>query len=413
MRRYFTGFIFLTALFSPVLPGCGAPTYKMSTPYKAAVVAFTGVDNDGKAQFAIAERTFRTLTDFNNLDGTYANIRRGGTLAVKDINGSLVASENFEGGSSPKLRYRVQDGTALALDYSTLAMLSAYWQIDEIYSTLESVTGVKPTDLQANLPGGKHTILFEPEIKFTGKGSEVTAGVKLNAAFSPLDKKFLLFQRSPVENIPLAANFQVMTHEFGHFLFDYSFFGGKTDADNRWAEEWALSGLNEGFADLISWIFTDSPDILGSSINIDSVSRERNFATSNFTYSDLASSSQASCSGEFYCVGTLFARSLYQTQKALSATVTKKDLAAGVIASLLKTQEGLNKLSDFIMPIKADRDSLTYADAYTRDGQIIGGFLRVFIQNAPTTWKTELCNAFRGNFGASGFPDSARTGVCD
>jgi hypothetical protein len=392
---------------------CSVQKYSMSAPYKAVVLAFTGTDSQGKALYALTEKTFRTLTDFNRLDGTYVTVKRGGTLSIKEINGSIVSSENFEGGTTPGLRYQVKSGVAMALDYSTLAMLSAYYQLDEIYSTLEEKTGLSPGVLQANLPGGKHTMLFEPEIKLTGAGSEITAGVKLNAAFSPTDKKFLLFQRSPIENVPLAANFQVLTHEFGHFIFDYSFYGGTYDASNRWNDEWALSGINEGFADFVSWTFTDSTDILRSSIAIDSVAEERDFGQSTFTYTDLRAADQSACGGEFYCVGTLFARSLYQTQKALQDSVTKKDMAFSVIESLKKCQSALNDLGASVMPAKADRDSLSFSETYAYDGKVIGGFLRVFVQNAPAAWKSELCNALKNNFGTAGFPSVARAGSCD
>jgi hypothetical protein len=405
----------LTAIISILLSvtNCSEQEYHLSPPYKAIVLNFTGTNADGKALYALTEKPFRTLTDFNQLDGTYLNIKRGGALTVKEVNGSIVSSDSYAGGKEPGLRYNVQSGVALALDYSTLAMLSAYYQIDEIYSTLAEKTGVNPFDLQVNLPGGKHTMLFEPEIKLTGTGSEMTAGEKLNAAFSPSDKKFLLLQRSPIENVPLAANFQVLTHEFGHFVFDFSFFGGKTARDNRWAEEWAISGINEGFADFFSWTFTDSTDILRSSISIDDVATERDFGRSTFTYSDLKSSAQTACNGDFYCVGTLFARSLYQTQKALTSTVSKKSMASGVIEALKQCQSAMNELSSSIMPAKTNRDSLSYSEAYSYDGKVIGGFLRSFVLNAPSAWKTELCRALKDNFGTSGFPIAARTGSCD
>ena len=400
-------------LAAAVTAACGYKTYSMSGPFKAVVLAFTGTDSSGKAQFALTEKTFRTLTDFNNLDGTYVNIKRGGALTIKNISGSIVSSENFEGGESPSLRYNVKSGVAVALDYSTLAMLSAYYQLDEIYSTVESKLGVTPAALQANLPGGKHTMLFEPEIKITENGSEVSAGVKLNAAFSPPDKKFLLFQRSPIEAVPLAANFQVLTHEFGHFVFDYSFFGGKYSSTNRWSDEWTMSGINEGFADFVSWSFTDSTDILRSSIDIAKIADERNFAKTTFTFDDLSAYEPDACKGEFYCVGSLFARTLYQTQKALTATVTKKDMAQGVIETLKKCQEAMNSMDTAILPAKQTRDDLSRVNAYSYDGKIAGGFIRAFVLNAPPAWKTELCNAFKNNFGTNGFPAAARTGSCD
>lgn len=396
-----------------ILSGCGEHKFSMSQPYKAVVLAFTGADANGKAEFALTEKAFRTLTNFNELDGTYLSMRRGGKLTIKDVNGSIVSSENFVGGESPELRYKVKGGAAIALDYSTLAMLSAYYQLDEIYSTLEEKVGISPADVQANLPDGKHTMLFEPEIQMSGQGTDISAGIKLNAAFSPADKKFLLFQRSPIESVPLAANFQVLTHEFGHFIFDYSFYAGKFDSKSRWNDEWALSGLNEGFADFISWTFTDTSDILSASIDIPSIADERNFAKTTFVFQDLASSDPEACKGDFYCVGSLFARSLYETYTAMKATVSKKDLALGTVNSIKKCQADMNAMPETLLPPKADSNEMSRSEIFERDGKIIGAFLRAFVMNAPTAWNTDLCSSLKKNFGSSGFPTAARNGSCD
>jgi hypothetical protein len=324
-----------------------------------------------------------------------------------------VSADSFDGGESPSLRYTVKSGVASALDYSTLAMLSAYYQLDEIYSTVESVIGLTADLLQANLAGGKHTVLFEPEIKMTGSGSEISAGIKLNAAFSPKDKKFLLFQRSPIEKVPLAANFQVLTHEFGHFVFDYSFFAGNPKDDDRWSDEWALNGMNEGFSDFISWAFTNSTDILRSSIDIAEIADQRDFAKSSFTFENLNAEEPTACTGDFYCVGTLFARSLYQSWNQLKSTVSKKDMAKGVIETLKKCKSVLDAMDTSIMPAQKDGVDLKYPQLYEYNGKVVGGFLRAFVNSAPAAWKTELCVAFKSNFGTSGFPAAARNGSCD
>jgi hypothetical protein len=394
-------------------PSCGYESFKFGAPYKAVVLAFTGTNQNGSAEFALTEKTFRTLTDFNNLDGTFAKIQRGGTLKIRNVNGSIVSADSFDGGESPSLRYTVKSGVASALDYSTLAMLSAYYQLDEIYSTLESVIGLTPDLLQANLVGGKHTVLFEPEIKMTGSGSEISAGIKLNAAFSPKDKKFLLFQRSPVEKVPLAANFQVLTHEFGHFMFDYSFFAGNPKDDDRWSDEWALNGINEGFSDFVSWAFTNSTDILRSSIDIAEIADQRDFAKSSFNFENLNAEEPKACTGDFYCVGTLFARSLFQSWNQLKSTVSKKDMAKGVIETLKKCKSVLDAMDTSIMPAQKDGVGLKYPQLYEYNGKVVGGFLRAFVNSAPAAWKTELCVAFKSNFGTSGFPAAARNGSCD
>jgi len=401
------------ALVVPLTTSCSYESYSFQGPFKAIVLAFTGTDGDGKAQFALTEKTFRTLTDFNNLDGTYATIKRGGTLKIKNINGSIVSAESFEGGEKPALRYHVKSGVASALDYSTLAMLSAYFQLDEIYSTVEDKLGLPASELQGKLPGGKHTVLFEPEIKMDSSENEISAGVKLNAAFSPTDKKFLLFQRSPIEKVPLAGNFQVISHEFGHFVFDYSFYNGEIDPSDRWSNEWAINGFNEGFADFVSWAFTDSTDILRSSIDIQDIADERDFGKATFTFASLNASKPSACTGDFYCVGTIFARSLHGAWTALKSTVSKKQMASGVIETLKKCKAELDTMSSTILPEEQDRDALEYPEIYEYDGKVVGSFLRAFILSAPADWKAELCIKFKENFGTEGFPTVARTGSCD
>ncbi len=54
--------------------------------------------------------------------------------------------------------------------------------------------------------------------------TEASVSIKLNAAYLPGQSQFLLFQRSAIEQIPLAANLQVISHEFGHAVFDYVLF---------------------------------------------------------------------------------------------------------------------------------------------------------------------------------------------
>ncbi len=414
MKKMKSNLLSIVTAASFLTCACGTKKFSMSGPFNAVVLAFSGTNSSGGAEYELKEKQFRTLTNFNELDGTYLTIRRGGALTIREINGSIVQSENFTGGESPGLRYNVKSGAAIPLDYSTLAMLSAYYQIDEIYSTLEEKTGLAPSTLQAIIPGGKHVMLFEPEIKITGKGSDIALGMKLNAAFSPSDKKFLLFQRSPIENVPLAANFQVLTHEFGHFVFDYSFFNGKFEATNRWGSEWTMRGVNEGFADFISWSFTNSTDILRSSINIKTIADERDFGKTTFTFEDLAGLDPTACSGQFYCIGSLFARSLVQTQTALQATVTKKEMATAVIDTLKLCQADMTAMDVAIMPVEnTNADQLSVDAQYTRNGQIAGGFLRAFVLRAPANLKSELCTAFKNNFGTHGFPTVARTGSCD
>jgi hypothetical protein len=417
------------ALLGLVSTSCGkqsAPSPN-GPPYKAVVVALTGVDNSGSAKFALEERTFPALKDLNNLDGTYLRILRGGALTVSEVNGSIVAADSFSGGESPKLRYTLDGEVVLASDYSSLAMLSGYYQMDYIYSKVLDVLGIEPSKLQEKLPGGKHTVLFEPQIVFKFDSASGSAGIKLNAAFSPKDKQFLLFQRSGIENIPLAANLQVISHEFGHSVFDYSFFEGIYDEKNYLGETFALRGLNEGWADFVSWNFTKSADILRSSINIAEIANERHATKTTFTWSDVVlqslggaptdkTSGYGECSSSFYCIGTIFARSLIQAKTELSS-IDEKTFANGILVSLQSAQADMNAqaaANPAITPVATSDDSASpnTSTDWIRQGQFTGGFLRAIVKNSPASFQATLCKKFSDNFPGDGFSDTARNGVC-
>ena len=420
----------LAACFSlSILSACGSskrPSAPDSGPYKALVVAFKSVDANGRGRFGLEERTFNTLTNLDDLDGTYAKISRGGVLKISEVNGSIVEADSFSGGESPSLRYNLDGGTVIAADYSTLAMLSGYYQLDWIYSNVSDVWGIDPKDLAAKLPGGKHTVLFEPEIKITTSGANASAGIKLNAAFSPQDKKFLLFQRSPVENVPLAGNLQVLSHEFGHFIFDFTFFNSVYDKDNLYQEIYAMRGLNEGFADFSSWLFTNCADVLRGSLDIPDYADERFFTKNTFTWDQVVqqdlglvakpSSHLETCTGSFYCIGTLLARSLYQSQVAMNATVSKKEFAQDIVASMKKAQDAIKSMPASIVPapLEHHKDDPTTTTTWEEQGQFTSAFIRALIQNMPTALQPTLCTKFSDNFGTSqGFTAAARSGVCN
>lgn len=413
----------LTVLLGTIffISACGGKRPSAGQPYKAIVVALTGVDaNTGSARFGLVERSFTSLTDLDELDGTYAKILRGGELTIKEVNGSLVSADSFTGGNSPALRYTLSDGVVLSSDYSTLAMLSSYYQLDYIYSKLSDVLGIQPSVLTAKYPGGKHTVLFEPQIVMKASGTDTSAGIKLNAAFSPKDKQFLLFQRSSIENIPLAGNLQVMSHEFGHAVFDYAFFDGVYEEKNYLGDSYALRGLNEGWADFISSLYTGCYDILRASIDIAEISDQRHITKTTFKWDEIvlqslggSGSGFGQCTGSFYCIGTLMARSLVETQKLLT-TVDAPTFASGLITSLRSVQTEIKSMPSTIVTTATSEDGEEPASAtqWSKQGQFTGAFIRAFIKNSPAAWQSTMCTQFSANFGTDGFQTTAREGIC-
>jgi hypothetical protein len=381
--------------------------------------------DEKSTHFQLKEVTFQSLDGLEGLSGKYFEFVSGGALYIKDIAGSQVQSDKFEGGGKPRLRYHVKDGVVIARDYNTLLLLSAYYQFEQVALGLPDVTGFKTQDFFKAM--GRFKIMFEPKIQIETDGSSLDANIKLNAAFVPGQRQFILFQRSNLEKVPLAANLQVIAHEFGHALFEKTFFENKferCDEDEtssnrffkgRFTSEYAITGINEGFADVISWGMTGSTDILRSSLDIGDAADQRDFASTAFRYTDLALNDEQICAGRFYCVGTLFAKSVRQAALAggvdTKNTASRRAVTREVVSSVAKIQSELRKFNDQILPPPSRSVQQCETGStldYSYDGKMIGAFLAAFVKNVPVEKRGFYCTAFANNFSIEGFPTAAR-----
>jgi len=244
----------------------------------------------------------------------------------------------------------------------------------------------------------------------------------------PGKQQFILFQRSNLEKVPLAANLQVIAHEFGHSLFERTFFENKFErcdgndetitsrtSTKRFAQEYAITGLNEGFADVVSWGVTGSTDILRSSIDLADKADERNFATEGFTFASLADGNDEACSGRFYCIGSLLARSVRAAAiaRSVETKVPSQRQAATkeFVTAVSKVQASLRGFDTKILP--APSANVTACKTPSRididyDGKVTGAFLAALVKNLPVASRASYCNAFDKSFGKSGFPAAAR-----
>ena len=272
---------------------------------------------------------------------------------------------------------------------------------------------------------GKISIFFEPKIILQTDDSTIQSSVKLNAAYVPKAHQFIMFQRSNLENIPLATNLQVIAHEFGHAIWEMAFEGGDSQDCDRLKQEYVIRGLNEGFADMHSYTLTGSTNILENSINFGNGAKQRNFSATTFTYDQITngvadSKSSDICSQSFYCIGTLFAKALFNAQKNLSydqnsltGSLARGSFMTLITNALKTTKNGMinaNNLptanfTDYCKPSPGDSNNSEY------NGKVLGSFFKSFLTqvgSGPT--QNEICSQLKANFGAVGFPSDYRTG---
>jgi hypothetical protein len=374
------GALFSVALFLSFLSCSKTSDEDPDKPYRADVVAFSRVgDETQPPRFSLATREFPTMTSLEKMRGPYLRLRYGGVMRLSAVEGSIVKDASFSGAVQPQLRYKIKNGVVVPSDYQTLAMLSAYYQFETILASLEAKVGLAPSALLAKQKRGYLEVLFEPRIELETDEISATQLVKRNAAFVPGQGQFVLFERSATEKVPLAVNLQVLSHEFGHALFDYSFFDG--DEEDVLLDNEAVSGLNEGFADFFSFLMVGSTDILGSSLFGSSLISERNFSSLTFDRSNY----KTECHGKFYCLGTLFANALYKTRNSVGAA------DSGI----------LNR--NLLASVKAARAALA-AKGITEESseeEVLGAFSGAFVSslgNASTALVEPLCTTLAANF---------------
>lgn len=396
-------------------------------PYRAEVLELVASDPEtGASSFALVDTELDRLDDLDRLEGPELGVRRGGELIIREINGSVVIDGRFEAPGRPRLRYAVEDGVVIPLDYPTLTMLSAYHQFSRVLDQVEAVAGISVDEIVSR--AGPIEAFFEPRIRME-QGVGTTATVKLNAFYMAETKQFGLAQRAGVEGVPLAANPKVIAHEFGHALFDLLVFDGEQRscsqeevADDplsasRLGAEYAISGFNEGTGDFLSFAMTGSASVLQESVRsdlVDEVAENRSLILDNFVYDDLQGSDRP-C-GSFYCIGTLWARSLYRAMIELGLDPTdasdRAAYARAVLTALDQARTAMAEQGLMPPPSELVAGCGGSGGGFDYDGQVTSALLAAILVEMPAELRPALCGQLAERFGESGFTPEARAAAC-
>ena len=414
--------------------GCSSKSAHPEKPYRAEVLYFAPASDPttSSGEWRIGEKTLQTLEDPNALKGIFFEILTGRTLMLDPLKRSLTSREISASTNASPLRYSLKNNVMIARDTNSLLLLSSFYSFEQVFEKIEPATGLQPSTF-IQLIGGRYQVLFEPTVEGQYSGLGARYSLKMNAAFNANADNFIIFRRSNLENIPLAANLKVISHEFGHALFKRAFFAQKAENcasnneteiaknlsdkffEGRFSIEYAISGFNEGYADFNSYVMTGSANPLEGSFTFGQL-ESRSLTGEPFYFSQL--SSDQPCAGRFYCIGTLFARSLYRA--SIKYKENSDDLMAfsrRVYAAIESTPKFLREEpSASLLPVP-NRDIASCRArnviSITYDGAISAAFLSAFLKGLPAgDEKVELCKYFNEFFGNDGFPKEARR-VCD
>jgi len=405
-------------------------------PY--AVIAIDRVDDQSGSDsftFGLQRRTLETVTTFSRLESAAFRVRQGGTLTVTEtITGDQITNGHFAGGADPDLRYVVDDGAAVPRDDATLFMFSAAYQFEHVLPRL--VDASAPDVGAVFMTRGPMDIFFGPQVVLNmANGLAIAETDWTNAFFNPRGWQFGAQRTSDRERVPLATDPRVIAHELGHAVFQIVFFGGAeatcdaSQAETNAADPWfpgrldseiAVSGLNEGFADWMSFASTggtnplesaNQPVVYGVDLNTLRILTEDNFRWSQI-YKLEGAPADLRCFNK-YCLGTMFARSLVATYlaqgRALDDDEARHELSRSVVAALRGTADRMKTIG--LPPPTTDVAHCRERDAASTalDPPVIGAFLQAFLAGFPPDQASRLCNELAQRF-EDGFPVAFRQG---
>jgi hypothetical protein len=390
--------------------------------------------NDGQSVFALQRRSLEAVTSFSRLESPAFRVRQGGTFtATLTSDGDVIRSGVFEGGRDPDLRYVVEDGSAVPRDDTTLLMFTVAYQFNHLLPRLVAATA--PDVGSAFITRGPMNINLGPQTLVKAIGAEVTIRKITNAFFATSGWEFGIERSSAAERVPLGADPRVLAHELGHAVFHLVFFGGdEADCDAAQAEahatdpwfpgrlsnELAIGGLNEGYADWLSFAVTggtnpteilDLQPAYGLPEN-----QVRILTEDNFRWGDIfkieGNSTSPACEG-MYCLGTLFARSLVATYLAQGHTIadeTARHEFSRAVASALRGTAARMQAIGLPPPTEAVANCERRDDVSTQlDPPVIGSFLEALLAGLAPEQAAVLCTELARRF-EDGFPVEFRKG---
>ncbi len=380
-------------LLAPLLASCTDTS--VSAPYRAEVLV-----RDDAHRYAIETVDLPDLASLSPMADPRMRFSDHPHFSEDELEDYGVAT--FATASDYSPRVRDVGGVAVARDIESLLVMSAYHVLTDTFARATEVYG----SLDQLIPDGGFQILVEP--KFSSDLGTEELGT--NAAYISGGQAFLLVQMSSLEQVPLGMNPTVLAHEFGHHVFQITF--GVADGTchpgspepgptppGRFAATFAISGFNEGFADFTAFALQEDTHVLADSLpGLDNGERtidKRQPGYLDFTYGTIDR-----CGDSFYCIGTLWARAVYETY--LSTGASASDLAARsayartIATAVAGIPARLRQRSGWPTPTEAC--DVTDLDDDTR---VIQAYLEDFLAGLPVTLQPRMCAELEDRFGLS------------
>lgn len=228
-----------------------------------------------------------TLTNVEEASGEYAYLLGGGTLDTGTEDPKTESEwKNYlvvNGASAPQIEYTVDDdGTVVPWDFDSAMMLTVYHHLErsrEYFDTINA-DGLGISSQTVGQEVGRMKCYYYPGLAILGIPLPLFTD---NAAYAYTADAFLIPPRlSLADAVPIYANRGVITHEFGHAVFNrlvHNNRRGTTPLVEKWEENAIvalneLGGLDEGIADVFGALDTKDPDFIAYSVDAKLIDRD-------------------------------------------------------------------------------------------------------------------------------------------
>lgn len=240
-----------------VMAGCT----DASGPIDVFVVTFDPASHD----FGLKAERVETIDSVAKCKGSTTELIKEPVVRITD-DGDV----SFEGGAAPSILFTESEGTVIPEDWDSLTLLSYYHHLERAVTYFRDTLGFTETDAMVPLPS-----YYRLEFGI----DQNVVGATDNAAYAPTAHSFLLFDSFFFQELPLAMNDGVVTHELAHALF-HRVMNGDERFPIEYRELWGpgpvahLGSLHEGQADVFAGMMLDDPNFFRFSLPTDLVDRD-------------------------------------------------------------------------------------------------------------------------------------------
>jgi hypothetical protein len=257
------------------------------------VTAYVYAHDPATRGYSLRKAEVHNLESLRALRGTAVEVRSG-----TELNETLDGVE-LDRGTPFNLEYEVDDdGTIIPADQHSLYALTVYRNFDQAAALLRAHGHVQ----QGRLP-----ILYFPKSYGLFVGDIKRSMLSDNASYYPEFRCFLILPGFMLADLPLAINYGVHGHEYGHAVIDAEALNG---------DEWesllpegarAYAATHEGVADLIGFSATGDPNYILPTAELDrDLAEPRDYLPEHYRQLNLGLGFEA------HEHGSIMARAIYE-----------------------------------------------------------------------------------------------------